>query len=161
MKAFCRRLILSHVFLAVLLAVVLFIPKSRPGLAPCTALLAALGLMEGVYLLAVWRAKRKGGSETAPFDIILLVWVILIAWELVTSVFHVAHPVLIPAPENVFHTFVEQWDTLLLNAWYSLGLLLVGFCIGLIVSVIFGLFAGWYPRLRAFASPIALSLIHI
>lgn len=155
MKAFGRRILLSHLFLAALLAVILFIPKSRPGLAPCTALLVGIGLMEGLYLLGVWRAERQGGSKTAPFDIILLVWTLLIAWELATSVFHIAHPVLVPAPENVFHTFVEQWDTLLLNAWYSLCLLLVGFCIGLTAAVILGLFAGWYPRLRAFASPIA------
>ena len=155
MTAFYRRLAVSHLFFLLLAVIVLFVPKSRPGLAPHTVLCAALCIMEGLYLLAVWRAERRGGSRTAPFDIILLVWILLIVWELATSVYNRAHPVLIPAPENVFHTFREQWDTLLLNVWYSLRLLMVGFAAGLTLGVILGMFAGWYPRLRAFAYPIA------
>lgn len=155
MTAFYRRLVISHLFFVILLSLVWFAPKSRPALAPSAAMLAAVCLIEGIYLLATWRAKRRGGSETAPFDIILLVWILLILWELATSVLHIAHPVLFPAPENVFHTFREHLDTLLLNVWYSLRLLIVGFVTGLTLAVILGLFAGWYPRLRAFAYPIA------
>lgn len=155
MSAFYRRLLLSHVLFAALLIIVLFVPKSRPALAPCMALLAALGVIEVLHLLAVWRGWRRKDTLTAPFDIILLVWSFLLVWELTTSVLHIAHPVLIPAPENVFDTFFEQWDTLLLNVWYSLCLLLTGFLIGLTLAVVLGLYAGWYPRLRAFACPIA------
>ena len=155
MTAFNRRLVISHLFFLILVATVLFTPKIRPALAPHTSLLIAICVMEGLYLFATWRAKCRGGSQTAPFDMILLVWIFLIIWELVTSVFHIAHPVLIPAPENVFNTFREHWNTLLLNVWYSLRLLIAGFCIGLTLAVILGLFAGWYPRLRAFAYPIA------
>lgn len=155
MKAFYRRLAISHLFFVILLTIVLFAPKSRHALAPHTALLVAVCFMECLYLFATWRGKRSRGSQTAPFDIILLVWIILIIWETATSVFHIAHPVLFPAPENVFNTFREHWDTLLLNVWYSLCILAVGFVTGLTLAVILGLFAGWYPRLRAFAYPIA------
>ena len=155
MKTLLRRLALSHLLLAALAGIILLAPKARPALAPAGALLAALALIEMLHLAAVWRAQRRGTALTAPFDIILLVWLLLIGWELATSVLHIAHPVLIPAPENVFYTFYEQWDTLLLNAWYSLGLLVTGFFTGLVLAVICGLFAGWYPRLRAFACPIA------
>ena len=153
MSAMRWRLLQSHLLFAVLMGVVLFAPKSRPGLAPDAALTVALCLIEGLFLLTVWRGRKA--TLTAPFDIILLVWALLLVWELMTSVLHRAHPVLIPAPGNVFDTFREHWAAILYNVGYSLQLLLTGFCIGLVLAVVLGLFAGWYPRLRAFAYPIA------
>lgn len=155
MSTMYGRLVQSHLLFAILLGIVQFVPKSRPGLAASGALTVALFMIEGLFLLIVWRGRGAGKALTAPFDIIRLVWAFLIVWELMTSVFHRAHPVLIPAPENVFDTFRSQWKTILLNIGYSLQLLLIGFCIGLTLAVILGLFAGWYPRLRAFAYPIA------
>lgn len=155
MSALHRRLLQAHLLFAALLGVVLFAPKSRPGLAPAAALAAALCLIEGLFLVSVWRGRKAREKLTAPFDVIRLVWVLLLVWELLTSVFHRAHPVLIPAPENVFHTFREHGGVMLRNVGYSLQLLLTGFCIGLALAVVLGLFAGWYPRLRAFAYPIA------
>ncbi len=150
-----RRFLQSHLLFAVLLGIVLLAPKARPGLASCTALIAALCIIEGLFLLAAWRGRQVGKAQTAPFDIIRLVWALLLVWEVMTSVLHRAHPVLIPAPENVFDTFRSQWGTILRNIAYSLQLLLSGFLIGLVLAVALGLFAGWYPRLRAFAYPIA------
>lgn len=155
MSAMRWRLLQTHLLFAGLLGIVLLAPKSHPGLAPAAALVTALFLMEGVFLLSVWRGRKSGDALTAPFDIIRLVWAFLLMWELLTSVLHRAHPVLIPAPENVFDTFRSQWNAILQNIAYSLQLLLAGFGIGLVLAVLFGLFAGWYPRLRAFAYPIA------
>ena len=155
MLARCRRLLIPHVLLLALAAVVLFAPKSRPGVQHWGAMLAALGLMELLFLAAVIRNRRRGTESTAPYDLIVFVWVLLLLWELYTSVSNLAHPVLVPAPENVFDTFREQWQTLLLNVAYSMQLLLIGFFTGLILAVLLGLYAGWYPRLRAFFYPIA------
>ena len=155
MKTMSRRLVLTHIPLAALLYLVLFAPKGRPGIASDAALLAALALFEGLFLLSVWRKRRAGPALTAPFDIMTIVWSLLFLWELMTSVLNRAHPVLIPAPENVFHTFRVQWSMMLQNILYSLQLLVIGFFAGLILAVVLGLIAGWYPRLRAFAYPIA------
>lgn len=154
-KALVRRLVISHLLFFALLLVICLVPKARPGLSPKLPLVTTVFLIEGIHLFSIWRSRQGHGSQTAPFDIVFLVWMLLLFWELSTSVSHKAHPVLIPAPENVFYTFFEQWDKILLNIWYSLRLLLTGFSIGLILAVIFGMFAGWYPRLRAFAYPIA------
>ena len=150
-----KRLLIPHALLLALVLVITLAPKLRPGLSSCAALLAAVGVMEGLFLLFLCRAWRRGESGTACLDIILLVWALLLAWELYTSVWHRAHPVLVPAPENVFDTFREQGPTLLQNVWYSLLLLAVGFSLGLCLAVLLGLVAGWYPRLRGFAYPIA------
>lgn len=155
MKANVRRLIAVHILFAILLGIVMFMPNQRTTTRPYTSLVVGLCIIEGLFLLAVHRGKKADKLTTAPFDIIGFVWLLLIVWELVTSKYNLAHPVLIPCPENVFDTFYQQWDRMLLNVGYSLQLLLVGFVLGLVSAVLCGLFAGWLPRLRAFAYPIA------
>ena len=155
MKAEGRRLILVHLLLLVLLYEIMFVPNQRPTVRDYDALLVGIAVIEALFLFALWYCKRRGTLSTGPFDIILVVWLLMIVWELTTSVLNVAHPVLVPCPENVFDTFRKQWSLLLLNVGYSMELLLLGFALGLTAAVLLGLVAGWVPRIRAFAYPIA------
>ena len=155
MKAEGRRLILVHLLLLVLLYEIMFVPNQRATVRDYDALLVGIAVIEALFLFALWYCKRRGTLSTGPFDIILVVWLLMIVWELTTSVLNVAHPVLVPCPENVFDTFRKQWSLLLLNVGYSMELLLLGFALGLTAAVLLGLVAGWVPRLRAFAYPIA------
>ena len=155
MKAEGRRLILVHLLLLVLLYEIMFVPNQRPTVRDYDALLVGIAVIEALFLFALWYCKRRGTLSTGPFDIILAVWLLMIVWELTTSVLNVAHPVLVPCPENVFDTFRKQWSLLLLNVGYSMELLLLGFALGLTAAVLLGLVAGWVPRIRAFAYPIA------
>ena len=155
MKAEGRRLILVHLLLLVLLYEIMFVPNQRTTVRGYDALLVGIAVIEALFLFALWYCKRRGTLSTGPFDIILAVWLLMIVWELTTSVLNVAHPVLVPCPENVFDTFRKQWSLLLLNVGYSMELLLLGFALGLTAAVLLGLVAGWVPRIRAFAYPIA------
>lgn len=155
MKAEGRRLILVHLLLLVLLYEIMFVPNQRTTVRDYDALLVGIAVIEALFLFALWYCKRRGTLSTGPFDIILVVWLLMIVWELTTSVLNVAHPVLVPCPENVFDTFRKQWSLLLLNVGYSMELLLLGFALGLTAAVLLGLIAGWVPRIRAFAYPIA------
>ena len=143
-------LILAHAALLILVAVVLLVPKQRPTVREPYAMLVGLAVIEGLFWVQ-YRRKKTGGY----CDIILFVWVLFLIWELATSVLHIAHPVLIPCPENVFDTFREQGGQLALNVLYSMELLCVGFGAGMVLAVGLGLIAGWIPRLREFAYPIA------
>ena len=155
MKAEGRRLILVHLLLLVLLYEIMFVPNQRTTVRDYDALLVGIAVIEALFLFALWHGKRRGTLSTGPFDIILVVWLLMIVWELTTSVLNVSHPVLVPCPENVFDTFRKQWSLLLLNVGYSMELLLLGFALGLTAAVLLGLVAGWVPRIRAFAYPIA------
>ena len=150
MKKAGGELVLAHVLLALLAALVLAAPKQRAAVRDPGAMLACLALIEGAFLVQL---RRKDPRSCC--DMILLVWLLLIVWELGTSVLDLAHPVLVPCPENVFDTFREQWRQMLLNAAWSVELLAAGFFIGMALAVGLGLTAGWFPRLGALAYPIA------
>lgn len=155
MKAEHRRWVLVHILLLALLYEIMFVPNQRSTVRDFDSLLVGIAVIEAIFLFAVLRRKRRGTLTTGPFDIITLVWLLMIVWELTTSVLNVAHPVLLPCPENVFDTFRKQWSLLLLNVGYSMELLFLGFALGLTAAVLLGLVAGWVPRIRAFAYPIA------
>ena len=141
MKAEGRRLILVHLLLLVLLYEIMFVPNQRTTVRDYDALLVGIAVIEALFLFSLWYCKRRGTLSTGPFDIILAVWLLMIVWELTTSVLNVAHPVLVPCPENVFDTFRKQWSLLLLNVGYSMELLLLGFALGLTAAVLLGLAA--------------------
>ena len=144
----------AHVLLAALLAIVVFAAKQRPTVRAGGSMLVGLALIELLFLAKCFSARKKR-NESSSCDIMIFVWLLLIAWELCTSVFNIAHPVLVPCPENVFDTFREQWREMLLNVAYSMELLTIGFVTGMVLAVLLGLIAGWFPRLRGFAYPIA------
>ena len=160
MSKVSKGLLLSHILLLGLLFAVVLMPNGRETTRDCTSFLVAIALIEFLFLFGVFRPKAKqqrrcGKDASAPFDIVCIVWLLFIVWELCTSVYNVAHPVLVPCPENVFDTFRVHWDKMLLNVAYSLQLLSIGFVAGLAAAVAFGIVAGWVPRIRAIAYPIA------
>lgn len=147
-----RQFFFSHVLLVILVYFIVIVPKQRVTVQTFQALLVGLVLIELFYLYNFFtkRDKREGQG-----DLMVFIWCAFLIWECCTSVWNIAHPVLIPAPEHVFNTFQKQWDKLLLNVLYSMELLFTGFFIGQILAVGFGLIVGWIPRLRHFFYPIA------
>ena len=146
---------IAHVFLAVLLGIILLAPKQHRLVREPVSLLWAIALMELLFLAAFHRQQKTKPKVGGASDIIIFIWLLMIVWELSTSVFALTNPVLIPCPENVFDTFRQQGRVMAMNVWYSMCLLSVGLISGLVMAVLLGLAAGWIPRLRNFAYPIA------
>ena len=144
-----------HLPLALLVWLTLFAEKQRSALRDPCAMLMALTVIEALFIIFFIRSIRRGGSGFGALSITCFIWLLFLTWEICTSVKAVAHPVLIPSPENVFDTFRTRWQDMLLNIWYSMRLLLAGFMAGLSAAVICGAFVGWIPWLKAFAYPIA------
>ena len=79
MKAEGRRLILVHLLLLVLLYEIMFVPNQRTTVRDYDALLVGIAVIEALFLFALWHGKRRGTLSTGPFDIILVVWLLMLA----------------------------------------------------------------------------------
>lgn len=146
--------LLSHGLMLALILVILLAEKQRPTVRPPQSLLVGIGLIELLFLYRFFRTRDRDSRQSA-LTMICFVWLLLLCWELCTSVLNLAHPVLVPAPENVFDTFREQRRQMLLNVLYSLTLWAAGFSGGMVLGLTLGLIAGWRKGLRSFLCPIA------
>ena len=115
------------------------------------ASLMAAAIIEALFL---WR-YFAGGRKRSTCHIVIVVFLLLIVWETVSTDLKLTHPVLIPNPENVFAVFPARWEELLKNVTSSMILLAEGFITSLIAGNIIGLFVGWMPKVREAVYPIA------
>lgn len=141
---------LSHVLFAALLVVVAIPGKVHPKTS--VPLVVGLFIIEALYL---WRYFSGEKRRQSVCRIVIVVWVLFIAWELLATDLKLTHPVLIPNPENVFAVFPNKWEELLLNVVSSLSLLAEGFLTALVAGYLVGLFVGWLPQVRETVYPIA------
>ena len=117
----------------------------------------AVAIIEALFL---WR-YIAGGCKRSTANIVSVVWVLLLGWEVFATDLKVMHPVLIPLPENVFAVFSKIPEELLRNVVSSLTLLGQGFITSLVAATIIGLFVGWLPKVREMVFPIAKVLAPI
>lgn len=143
----------AHLLLAA--TVVLVLLPGKKSVQPNTALMAGIGVMELLYLWRLRSSAKKGISATARSHIMIILWAFLLLWELLVTKLNLMHPVLVPAPENVFYVFQTQYAALLLHILASLELLLISIAIGLFLGVLLGVITGWFPGLRDVFTPIA------
>lgn len=107
-----------------------------------------------IEALFVWRYLAND-RKSSTCRIAIVVWVLLIAWEVASTDLGVTHPVLVPNPENVFAVFPKLYDELALNVASSLSLFAQGFLTSLVAATVIGMFVGWMPRIRETVFPIA------
>ncbi|MGI6174943.1 MAG: ABC transporter permease [Christensenellales bacterium] len=136
------------IVLPLMLIALILAPGEKAVESPAAFLAVVLLIM--AFGLLMWRFRRVWNS-----DLLCLVWTLLLVWELCTTKLNVMHPVLVPAPEDVFHVYITQYPLLLRGIVSSLQLLLVGGVLGVCLGVLLGLLVGWTERLRALFFPIA------
>ena len=151
----CPSFILANALFIALLVTIAIPGKMAPA-SPAAFYGAAL-LIEALFL---WRFFVNNCKASTSY-IVIMVWSMLIVWEVCSTDLKLTHPVLIPLPENVFNVFPKLHTELLKNITSSLSLLAAGYFSALILGNILGLFAGWIPKLRETAYPIARALAPI
>ena len=145
--------VIAHLFLLALVILVL-VPGAKKT-QPISAMLASLVVIEILYILQCRRWHKRGESFRVPSCIVSIVWAVLIAWEILVTKLNCMHPVLYPAPENVFYVYRTQYVTILLNILSSMELLTASIFIGVILGVVLGITIGWIPVLSDVFYPIA------
>lgn len=125
--------------------------EMRSGLKSPAAFITVLILIEIFFLFSLRNEKKAQAAK----DISAFVFIVAFVWEFFVSRLNVLPFVFVPAPENVFHIFIEDYPSIILGFFSSMYLLIVGMTTALVSAVILGTLVGWSPRLTKAIYPIA------
>ena len=157
MKNFLLKYVLNLANLFFLLTLVCFLFPSkyatemRIGLKSPSVFAIVLVLIELRFIFSL----RKKSKSQAARDITGFVFIVTFIWELVVSKLNLFPYVFVPALENVFYVFVQDYRLIIAGFFSSMYLLLVGMTSSIVIAVILGTLVGWNPRLTKAIYPIA------
>lgn len=148
--------LLPFIALLILLASHLFIPDRQhlPQKPYFNWLVELAVLFFGVAAITAayrWQTQRSL-QEKAP--LVAAFTAFLLAWDLLTVKFGVLPRPYFPAPGTVVDSFIAEWKTLAISAFYSLRLLAVGYGLGVLIGLPTGVLMGWYPRVNYWVNPL-------
>jgi len=98
--------------------------------------------------------KKDENKVQTIGDIITIVYVLILFWELFTSKLNLIDEMLYPAPGEIIALFISDLPTLMKCLLSSLELLLTGFILALTLAIPLALVIGWRKRLYNAAKPL-------
>ncbi|MDD1685365.1 ABC transporter permease [Methanoregula sp.] len=148
-----RAAIAVYLLLALALAVQVLVPDAqRQAAADAGAFLGVLVLLAILFTAGLVFQKKDARAVT---DIVTVIAVILVLWEILLGKLSLLDPLLFPGPAQVFQVFVSDWQLMLYGAVGSLGIMATGYILALALAIPLGLYIGWRRRLYDVAYPIA------
>ena len=134
--------------------------EMRGGVKSVHAFLFVVILIEAAFLFAQFSKKDslQPAKKLSSRDITGFVFIVLWFWEFFVSRLNVFPYIFVPAPENVFHVFIDDYKSILLGFVSSMYLLMVGMLSALICAVVLGTIVGWNNRLCNAIYPIAKAI---
>lgn len=128
--------------------------EMRSGLKSPLVFAIVLVLIEILFHFNLSNPKKKRAST----DITTFVFLFLLIWEFFVSRLNVLPYIFIPAPENVFHVFLSDWQTILIGFVNSMILIIIGMVTAGFSATILGTLVGWNDRLTKAVYPIAKAI---
>ncbi|AMP20356.1 hypothetical protein AZF37_03480 [endosymbiont 'TC1' of Trimyema compressum] len=112
--------ILNHILL--LFLIILIVTPSSKLVESSLPFIVACFLIELFYLLQL---KRKSNPYIS--NLMVIIWLFFIVWEILVTKLNLLQPILFPAPENVFNVLATQYETFFINIVASTILLFLGY----------------------------------
>lgn len=128
--------------------------EMKIGLHDFKAFGTVLILIEIIFLLLNGTEKRNRSQR----DIVGFVYIFLLIWEVGVSRFNLLPYAFVPAPENVFYVFYEDYLNIFAGLRSSMILIFLGMFSALFFAVILGTLVGWVPRLTNAIYPIVKAI---
>ena len=128
--------------------------EMRNGLRDFKAFGVVLIIIEAIFLIYGREKKRNRAAR----DIAAFVYAFLLIWEVGVSRFNLLPFAFVPAPENVFYVFYDDYLNILEGFKSSMILILLGVFLALFFAVILGTLVGWVPRLTNAVYPIVKAI---
>ncbi|MDR2088625.1 MAG: ABC transporter permease subunit [Clostridiales Family XIII bacterium] len=151
------RLINLPVALYIASVVLVFLPSRMAERVTMSNPIAFIFVLTFTLVFFWIKLGKKGGTQQAK-DIATVIFVFFLLWEAITTKLDWLPYIFVPAPENVFYSYIQLWDYMLSGLARSLYLLLTGFIASLVIGVSLGIAVGWLPRLRQAVFPIAKAI---
>lgn len=140
--------------LFVILIAVQFLPD-RITEEPKTAYILWLATGIELIVLTVSVLSKKPHQLSLFLDIVGFIFVALILWTLATAKLNLLKESLFPPPGRVLYQLIEDKDKILVNILSSLGIIIQGYLLAVVISIPTGLFIGWSARLGTAATYIS------
>lgn len=128
--------------------------EMRTGLKDFKAFGAVLIIIETIFIISNGSEKRNRAQR----DIVGFVYAFLFIWEVGVSRLNLLPFAFIPAPENVFYVFIEDYINILEGFRSSMILIILGVFLALFFAVILGTLVGWVPRLTNAIFPVVKAI---
>lgn len=128
--------------------------QMRIGLKSPLVFFIVLFIIEILFLFQVKKEKKSRAAK----DIAGFVFFVAFIWELLVSRLNIFPYVFVPALENVFYVFIQDWRLIIQGFFSSMYLLLVGMTSAIASAVILGTLVGWNQRLTKAIYPIAKAI---
>lgn len=152
-----KRIFKPQFFVAQIMLIVLICFVLTPGIRQVPSVMpfiVAIALIEVSYLGQLLYKSLVQKANNSVSDIMVMVYALLLSWELGATQYDVLNRILFPAPENVFALFQADWRDMLFNASYSMELLIVGYLGGILLGTLVGIVVGWIGKVREVFHPV-------
>lgn len=140
--------------LFVILMLVQLLPDKASGETHTAYLIGFAIVLEVLALAASILSKNENGLNLS-LDIIGFLYALIIAWTLVTAKFNILNEALFPPLGKVLWQLIQDTGKILVNIKSSLGIIVQGYLLAVIIAIPLGLFLGWSVRLGNAATYIS------
>ncbi|NTU79017.1 MAG: ABC transporter permease [Chloroflexales bacterium] len=113
------------------------VPKDYLSPAALLVLVVALASWGVAYL-----ARGRREQVLAIYRVLIVLGIVLIPWEVAERLAWIKPP-FFPTASKVIGVYVEDYPTLLLSIAYSMRLMVIGYVLGSVTGISFGLALGW------------------
>jgi NitT/TauT family transport system permease protein len=126
---------------------------------PAYTLLFAI-LLESILILVALLSKKPQTRQVVS-DVIGFVYAVLIAWVAATAKLNLLNGAVFPPPGAVIKQFADDIDKIVVNILSSLGIILQGYLLAIVLAIPLGLALGWHARIGRAATYISKFLSSI
>jgi len=139
-----KQLNITNILFAIFLAVQLLPERYSQETYEINIIIFVVAI-EVIYLIFFFINKKGKNMETIR-DIIGITYLIIIAWQLMTSKSAFLNELLFPAPGIVIEQFIADFPKIIEGIQSSLLIMLQGYALAMLTAIPLGLAAGWHIR---------------
>ncbi|MDR0886511.1 MAG: ABC transporter permease subunit [Clostridiales Family XIII bacterium] len=148
-------IIVSVIGFLIALALNLFVPDKQDVIQKAYRfILIALSVLYLALGIRALISRDYAKKYIFKSKFIFAMGIVLAVWDLFSSKLDILEMPFFPSPGKVCMVFIDEYEFLLQNVYYSLRLFTVGFLSGIILGIGTGILIGWFARVKYWVFPV-------